>query len=448
MGNLARLALPLAGTMALHMIYSAVDAFWLGHYSKEALAATGACLPFLFVVISFGMGFGQAGAALVAQYTGAENHMKAGRAAGQMFILLCGLAVLLAVPLFSFAPQVLKLAQVPENVVPPATGFLRVLLFGLPIMSFSMGYGSALRAIGNTTIVLLIGVVTNVINLALDPLLIFGVGFFPEMGVKGAAVATVFARLINAFICVYGLSKGWAGLRLHWSNFRPDRFLMRKTLSVGFPAAIGNSSNSVGFAVFQVMINSLGTTVIGGMVIGIRVLHFFNIPAQAMAMAAAPVVGQNLGAGKKELARRGVELSARFVAGVMLIPMILLVTQGHYVGQLFTDNVEIIKEATKFFRIVPASSYCFGVLMVLLAAFYGSGHTRPAMFVHIVRLWILRLPLAYTLGYILGFGSRGIYFGMVAGNIISAVMTYGLFRLGKWESAVVGGELQSEKEKK
>ena len=439
-GNLARLAVPLSATMGVRMVYNLVDTFWLGRYSKQALAAPGACFPFIFIVIAFGFGFGQAGSALVAQHTGADRDMTARRCAGQTLLLLVGFSVLFALPLIAFAPYLLRLAQVPPAVLPGATGFLRIFLAGLPLMALSIGYGSVLRALGNTAIVLVIGIVTNAINVVIDPLLIFGWWGFPEWGVRGAAVATVSARLVNAAICLYGLNRGWAGLRLKLSDFKPDWPLMRKTISVGLPAAIGNSSNSVGIAVFQAMVNSLGTTVMGAVIIGFRIIQLFNVPAMAMSWAAAPVVGQALGAGKKRLARRAVRLSVVLVAAVLLLPVIALTIWGKYVAFAFTDDPAVIEQAAIFFRVVPASMYCFSVLLVLLAAYYGSGHTRPAMVIHIVRLWVLRLPVSYLLAFTVGMGSIGIYLGMVFGNVITAVITFVLYRSGGWETAVVEDE--------
>jgi Na+-driven multidrug efflux pump len=220
-------------------------------------------------------------------------------------------------------------------------------------------------------------------------------------------------------------------------DLKPDLAMLRRLLRVGLPVAVSNSSNSVGISVFQVMINTLGTTVIGAMSIGFRIVWFFNMPAQAMAMAAAPVVGQALGAGKVRLARRAVWSSVSLVA-VIMFPMIVgLMAGGRLVARAFIDSPDVVAEAGRFFLIVPASSYFFGVLMVLMSAFYGSGHTRPAMVISLLRLWALRLPAAYLLCFVLSWGSLGIYFGMVIGNVLCAGITLWLFFRGGWESAVI-----------
>lgn len=436
--NLTRLALPLAAGMVLHNFYGLADALWLGRHSKEALAAPSVSMPFFWFVISFGMGFGSAGTALVSQLTGAGRHHEADRAAGQVLTFLTAIAAGLAVPLVFFAPTILRLAQVPPEVSGGAVPYFRIAMAAMPLMAFNIAYGAVLRALGDTMTIVVIGGVTNLLNAALDPLFIFGWAGVPAMGAPGAAVATVISQAVFTLACIVLLRRGHSGLRLRMSDLVPDAGLLKKTASIGLPAALGNSSSSLGFLVFQVMINRLGTAVISAFLIGHRIIHFLNVPSQALALSAAPVVGQALGAGKPSLARRAVSVSAGVVAVGMLVPFAILMWRGQWVASFFNSEADVISQAGRFFLIVPASSYFFGVIMVLMAAFYGSGHTKPALGLSLLRLWVLRLPLGYLLGFVLGMGSTGVYMGMVVGNVISAGLLLWLFRRGRWLSSVVG----------
>ncbi len=437
LGNLLHLGLPLAAGMALSALYNLVDAFWLGRWSKEALAAPGVAMPFVFFIVSFAMGFGNAGTALVAQFTGAGRHREADKAAGQSLLILMVLVAVMAAPMRFFAPQILRLCQVPSAMMPQATVYIQIVMAGLPLMAFTFAYGAVLRALGDTVTVVVIGAVSNGINLVLDPMLIYGFLGIPALGVAGAALATVVSQAAAAFACYALLMSGRAGLHVTPADFKPDRELLTKTFKIGLPAAIGNSSNSLGFMVFQLMVNTLGVTVIGAFTICWRLIHFFHIPSQSLAMAAAPIVGQALGAGKPELAHRAVRVSATIVAIGMLVPATFLVFGGQFVASLFVNDPGVIEEAGRFFQLVPASAYLFGVIMVLTAAFYGSGHTTPAMIIAILRLWVLRLPVSYVLCFTLALGSVGIYWGMVAGNVISAVAALLLFVYVDWQRPVV-----------
>lgn len=436
-GNIFRLAGPMTVGMFLHSFYSMADAFWLGRLSKLALASQTVCWPFMFLAFAVGMGFGTAGTTLVSQYTGADRPEEAELAAGQTMLLLVALTASVALPVIALAPHLLWLVNAPENTVPDAILYLRIMMLGMPLVGFIVAYGAALRGLGDTLTVVMIGAVAVMLNIVMDPLLIFGLGPFPELGVAGAGVASVLARLVEAFVCLLVMRTGRAGLRVHVRDLRPEWSILRRLVKVGAPVAVNRGSDSVGFAVFQAIINSLGTTVIAAFRIGFSIIRLFNMPAFAVATAAAPIVGQALGARKRRLARRTVWTSTGFVAVAMFVPLVLVMSGGQYVARFFVDSQEVAMEARRFFHVVPASSYVYGVLTVLLSAFYGSGHTRPALAIGILRLWVLRIPLALTLVFLLHWGSFGAYFAMVGANIVCAAVTLRLFLRGGWESPVV-----------
>ena len=423
--------------MVLGNLYGVVDAFWLGREGKLALQAPGVSMPFIFVVIAMGFGLSSAGTALVSQHTGAKNEKEADRAAAQVILLITAIAVVLVVPMITFAPQLLRLARVPAEVIPGAAIYLRIFLLGAPLMAFTFGYGGSLRAVGDALTMVLVSGVSNVLNIVMDPILIRGWGPLPGMGAAGAAIASVICNGLSVVICLALIFRGHAGLRLKLADFRPDWRMLRQLFSIGGPAAIGMGCNSFGFLLFQVMINKLGQDVISAFTIGFRVIHFFNIPAHCMAMAAGPVVGQALGAGKKALARRAVWVSTLLVASVMVLPYAVLMWQGRQVAWAFVKDYAVAAEAGRLFLLVPASSYCFGVLMVLMSAHSGAGHTRPMMMLSILRQVALRLPVAWVLGFTLGYGSTGVYMGLVIGNMVSAVIALWLFMGGGWERSLV-----------
>ena len=434
-GTLLRLALPVAADSAIRSLYNLADAFWLGRWSKEGLAAAGVTMPFFFIIIAFSMGFGNAGTAAVSQFTGAGNYRRADRAAAQTLLLMFLLAALLAVPVIIFAPSLLALVQVPEATRPHALSYIRILSFGLPLIAFNIAYGAVLRGLGDTVTPLLIGAANNVVNVVLDPFLIFGWGIFPELGAAGAALAGLISLMVGAGGCYIGMRRKIAGLDIEAPDFRPDPGLLRRIFRVGVPAALDNSSTSIGFALLQVMVNTLGTTVIGAFTIGFRIIFFFGIPGHALAAAAAPIVGQALGAEKPDLARRAVWHSMLVVAVMMFLPAALLMLKGNAVASAFTDDPAVITQGARFLLIMPAASYFFSVLMVLTAAFYGSGHTKPAMLVGIMRTFVFRLPLAYVLAFTVGWGSYGIYAGWAFANVASALLTLYLFHRGEWQTA-------------
>lgn len=435
--NLFRLAAPAAAGIILQSAYNLVDAFWLGKVGSVALNAPGLTGQISFLVVAAAFGFSVGGTALVAQYTGAGRHSDADRAAAQNILLLCFLITLLSLPTIVLTPWVLKVCQAPPESVPAATAYMRIYMSGMPLVAFVTAYAGALRALGDTITVVIITAAANVLNFGLDPVLIFGLAGMPRLGVTGAALATIISQAIAALVCLGCLLRGRAGLRIGWRDLRPDWDMLGRTLRIGFPSALAGGLNSFAYNLFTVFtINPLGSTTLSAFTIGFRVIHFFDAPTQAMAAATGPVVGQALGAGKVKLARRAVWLSV-LVVGLLMAPLVILLAwQGQFVARLFIPDPEVIAETRRFFFLVPSSTYLFGVLMVLMAAFYGSGHTVPALVVAITR-GVVRVGIAVLLVYVAGAGSIGAYIGMVAGNVVAALLALWLFLAGGWETGVI-----------
>jgi putative MATE family efflux protein len=438
-GNLLRLTLPMAAQQALGILYNLVNAVWLGRWSTEGLGAPGVAGPIQWIAVSLAFGFGSAGTALVAQYVGARRHRDADHVAGQTMMLMTSIAGVLTVPAVLFAPGILSLYGTPEGMMPDAVVYLRIIMLGLPFVAVVGAYGSVLRALGDTMTVVVIQVIGNAINLALDPLLIFGwapIGM-PAMGVAGAATGTVISQGVCACACIHLLRKRKAGLSVTRADLSPDWPVLRQIVSIGTPAALSNASGAFGFSLFQGIINTLGTVVVSAYTVGFRILNIIQVLPQCLAMAAAPIVGQAIGAGNLKLARRAVKVCTNIVAFITLPAAGLLMWQGHNVARLFTPDQAVIAETGRFFLIVPISAYFFGLIMVLSAAFTGSGHTKPVLAVTILRLWLLRLPVGWLLVNRWHWGSYGVYWGMVAGNVVSVVILLHLFRRGGWQKAVV-----------
>ena len=432
-GNLFHLAWPFALGMMLHALYNVVDAWWLGRLSSEAIGAIGASMPLVFLAISLGMGFGHSGSALISQHIGARRPRRAYHVTGQLFLILACIAVAFAIPLAVFTRPLLRLYQLPEANMPETLGYLRIFVIGMPFIAMNIGYMSALRSLGDTITMVFINLVANLLNIALDPLFIFTAG----LGTSGAALASVICQIVAFCICVVLLRREHSGLSVRLADLRPEFKVMRKIFDVALPAGIAVSNNSIGILLFHVMVNAMGPTVLATFTIGNRVTQFVMFVGHAMAMAAAPIVGQALGAGRPDLARRVVMVSVKLTAFGLIIPYALLTWKGPLVASFFTRDPAVVEEAARFFLLVPFSNYLFVVFMVLSAAFYGSGHTRPVLYLAIIRNLLLRLPISFLLAILLGWGSMGLYIGFMSANVVAAILTAWIFHRGRWLRAVV-----------
>ncbi len=225
------------------------------------------------------------------------------------------------------------------------------------------------------------------------------------MGVSGAAIATLIANIVNGMACYVCLRRGHCGPSHAAGGPEAPCPTLLNIVKIAWPLSVNRSSDSWGFFFYRVMINSLGLTVLTAYTIGFRILQLFTMPAVALAAAAAPVVGQALGAGDTRLARRAVWVSTALAGGVLLVPTLAMVFFGQDIAALFHADQDVMKEAGKFFLVVPASAYFFQVIMVLSAAFIGSGNTRAPMVISLMRQWVFRLPVGYLLGFTLAWAA-------------------------------------------
>jgi len=433
MKQLLRLALPIMGANLLQTLYNLADTFFLGRLGKEQVSAPTIAFNIIMFLIVFAGGMGMAGTTLISQSKGKQDQDKVDYYVSQTFtgmlllsILLGGIGLLLMRP-------ILLLLQVPDSVYPYVLSYMRIIFMGLPFMFLSFILRSVLQGIGDSITPLKIQIVTIVLNVILDPLLIFGIGPFPALSVAGAAIATVIARFSGSVIALYILISGRKGVQLKKKYLKPRKQALMLIGKIGIPASIGHGISALGFTVLQGLVNTLGAAVIAAFGIGSRIINSFNMPAMGISQATAVLVGQNLGAKKPDEAGRIVGKAVKAVLIFIVTGMTLTFFFGRHLVQFFIDDPEVIALGAQQFRIVSVSVVFFSVFTVLNGAFQGGGDTKPIMILNISRLWLVRVPLAYLLIFTAGWGAAGIWWAMFASNFSVAAVNIILFRTGRWK---------------
>ncbi|KPL17412.1 MAG: hypothetical protein AMJ92_11775 [candidate division Zixibacteria bacterium SM23_81] len=436
-GSLMRLSLPVMATFMLQTLYSMADAFWLGKLGREAISAPGISFPILFFFVSFGAGFSVAGTTLVAQYTGSGQREQANLAAGQTFVfLLIGATIVSLVGVLVSSP-ILRFMHTPEDVFVNARSYLRIIFTGIPFMAISFIYGGIMRGAGDAITPMIIDLGANLLNIILDPVLIFGWGPFPRMEVAGAATVTVTSRILASTACVILLVSGARGLKVRWPHMRPRQHYLHRILRIGMPAGVGQSGASLGFMVTQGFVNSFGSVVVSAFTVAVRIIHFLNVPAMGFSAGATALIGQNLGADQVRRAERTIWWAVGMVAAFLAVGCSLLVFYSQPVIRLFINDPQVVSQGVILFRVVSYSVFFFGIIMVIFAAFQGAGKTSPVMYLSIGRLWLLRIPIAYVLAFILRWGHLGIWWGMFVSNVIISMIGLIWFGRGTWKQKVI-----------
>jgi putative MATE family efflux protein len=438
--TMAKIGGPAVVSSLLSTLYNLADAFWIGRlptdHAGSVMAGIQISWPFIWFIISFVSGFaGAAVSAMVAQYIGANREAEARFALNQLLSLSLFAGIVLGVFGHFLTPYILSsLIQEPQ-IAHEASLYLAVIFLGLPTMVLPGLFYHAYSATGDTITPLLVTAVGIVLNVVLDPLLVLGWGPFPQMGILGAAYATVAAQAVTMAIFILLFLRGAGVLRVERSALRIRWSWVTKTMRIGLPAGIGQSTVAFGFVVMMWVIGQLDNAeaALAGYGIADRIFGMIFIVTHSMGIGLTTMIGQALGAGLKDRARQlmKVGLAAMFEilvveAGLLWlvrIPLVSLFIPGH---------AAVIHEGVRFLEFFALGMPFLGAFFVAESVYRGSGHNVPPMILGTVRLWILRIPLAYVFAFMLRWGSDGVWIGMSASNVISGIASFGLLASSGW----------------
>lgn len=435
-----RLGWPVMASNAFQTVYNLTDAFWLGKVGEEALAAPGASWPIMFLLMSLSVGFGVAGISLVSQYTGAGELEKANKAAGQLLSFFLVGSSVMAIVGFLFAGDLLRLIGTPVDVWPIATSYLKIVFLGIPFMFSHFGFRSLLGGYGDTRTPMILTISSAVFDTMLDPFFVFGLFGLPRMEADGAALTTVITRGIAALIGLYLLFSGKVGIKLKLSHLKPEFSWIRKIVSVGLPASIGQSGTALGFVALMFLVNMEGKIVLGAFTVGFRITNLVTVVLWGAATAISTMVGQNLGADQKERAERIVKRTILVFFLITLAESAVVYLLRSPIYRFFIDDQAVLDAGSKFITFFVPSVPFFAVFRLSTSAFEGSGHTKPSMVISLIRLWGLRILLSYILYFVFGMGAVGIWVGMALGNFGAAVLSVAWVSRGGWKEKIIGKE--------
>ncbi|MDF9745377.1 MATE family efflux transporter [Natrinema salsiterrestre] len=447
-----RLAWPLVVIQLLQVAYNVGDTFWLGALSPDAVGAVSLAFPLLFLLISIGAGFTSAGAILIAQHTGAKSG-DAGLIAGQTLSFVSLVAIgLSALGFVATEPMLAALpadAETEDAIIPLAAEYLQVFFLGLPLLFGFFVFVALMRGYGSTRAPMRVMLVSVVINLVIDPLLIFGVGPLPRLEVQGAAVATLISRGIATAIGFYLLYYTDVGPDIRAAHLRPRREYVAKITRLGTPTALEQSMTALALVAMTWMVVTFPPAVVAAYGLGNRLISLAFLPAMGLGQATDTIVGQNLGAGEPDRAARAVRIAAGVIAGVMLVTGLFAALFPEPFVSVFVTADAAGKAATidygvTYLRFAAVGFAFMGVLQIVQGAFRGAGNTKTALAFAVFGLWIVRVPVTYYLLFVAEWGPTGIWAGVVVGDIVGAIAAVAWFSRGTWKESIVETDDDSE----
>lgn len=431
--TLFKLSWPIMVGNTMQVLYNLADTFWVGKLGADSVAAISVGFPLVFLLISIGGGMTIAGTTLVAQYTGSDNKKMADHVAGQIFSLVIFLSLIFGAAGFIFDRTILGWIGAPANIMEDAVAYLDIIFAGVAFMFIFFVFTALLRGVGDTKTPMKMMVFSTLFNIILDPFLILGWGFFPQMGVRGAAIATVLARALAGLYGVYLLFEGKKGIKLYAKNLIPDLEVQKRIIKLGTPSAAEQSIIALGMTFLMGIVSGFGTLAVAAYGIGNRILSVVMMPMRGLSMATTTMVGQTMGADDADRAEK-IAWTAMGLTFSLMMAMILI-TQFFpaQIISVFNNNPEVVKIGVDFLKIVGLSFGFLGVRIVIGGSFRGAGNTVAAMVLAVVALWGFRVPLAKLLSEYFQMGTTGIWWGMFMSNLLSAIIGAIWFKKGSWK---------------
>jgi len=424
------LSLPIVITNLLQTAYNLADTFWLGQYSTEALAAISFAFPMVFLLISLGMGLSVAGSVLVAQYTGADEPDKASYAASQTVTFAIVGSLLLGGFGYYLVDDFLALLGADAAILPLAAGYMQIVSLGLVFMFGFFVFIALMRGYGDTITPMLVMLGTVVLNIALDPFLIFGWGPFPEMGIEGAAIATVFSRGL-AMLVGLGIMLGTTrGVSISVADMRPDLSYLRRLLRIGLPASVEGTGRALSINLLLFIVAGFPNAVVAAFGVGIRVFSVIFLPAIAVGRGVETLTGQNIGAGNTERAARTNDFAAVAMFVVLSAAAVVIWFTAADIVAIFTDDPAVIPVGAAFLQTVAPTFGFTGVMRAYSGGFRGAGRTLTAAAIAIFTQAVVRLPLAWVGADM--FGTDGLFAAFVVSNLVGGTIAFAWFRRGTW----------------
>lgn len=428
------LAVPMVLEMAMESLFTVVDVFWVAHLGSNAVATIGLTESILTLVVAVAMGLGLSTTAMVARRTGEKDPEGAAVAAVQAIALGVGISLLLGVPCLFFAPRLLELMGATPAIVQVGSGYARIVLGASGVLVLLFLNNAIFRGVGDAAMAMRVLWVSNLINLALDPCLIFGLGPFPRLGVTGAAVATTTGRSIGLLLQVFMLLRGSERLRILRRQVRLEFGVMLRLVEVSVTGVVQFLIGQASWIVLVRIISVFGGAAIAGYTIAIRIMVFVILPSWGLANAAATLVGQNLGARQPERAEQSVWRTGFYNMIFMGAVGVFFIFAAGPVIRLFITDPAVVPLAVSALRILSFGNIGYAYGMVMLQAFNGAGDTRTPTVVNFFGYWVLEIPLAYVLAIRGGLAARGVYLSILIAEVLIAAAGVLLFRRGRWKS--------------
>ncbi len=425
-------ALPLLIGSVFQQLYNVVDSIIVGRViGKEALAAIGNAFPVMFTLIALVIGVAFGGTIVISQYFGAKDYEKVRRAIGTIYVLMFGMAIILSAVGLIFIDEILTLVDIPAEVLPMATDYLKIIIGGIIVFFGFNGTSAILRGLGDSRTPMVFIIISTFFNIFFDLLFVLKFGW----GIKGAAYATIISQGGAFITAVIYLNRNHKLISIRFRDFVFDKKIFMQSVRIGLPTGFQQTFVALGMMALLKIVNQFGTNVIAAYSVAGRIDSIAIQPGMIFSQALAAFVGQNIGAGKQNRVRKGLIATFLMSSGVALMLTITIISlRGELIG-LFNRDPEVIRIGSEYLLIVSSFYIMFSALFTINGVLRGAGDTLIPMFITLFALWLVRIPGAWFLSERIG--ETGIWWAVPIGWGAGTILSFLYYLTGRWKTKSV-----------
>jgi len=427
------LSVPMVLEMVMESLFAVVDVFFVSQVSTNAVATVGLTESIITIVYSLAIGLSMAATAMVARRIGEKKPRKASVTAAQAISITLIVSIVLGIAGYTYGEEVLQLMGGSDELIAEGKWYTKIMYGSSGVIMMLFLINGIFRGAGNATIAMRALWISNILNMILDPIFIFGWGPIPEMGVTGAAVATLIGRSVGVVYQLIQLTNKKGVIKIYTNYLLPQWHLIKRIVSIAAGGVGQFLIESASWIFLTRIVAQFGSEALAGYTIALRIIIFTILPSFGISNAAATLVGQNLGAKLPERAEKSVWLAARYNVIFLFSVSVIFYLFTHEIVSLFTDINGVKQEAIKAIRFICFGYIFFAYGMVVSHAFNGAGDTRTPSIINLLSFWIIQIPLSYLLANEFGFGTSGVYIAIITAFSLLATISILWFRKGKWK---------------
>jgi len=431
------LAVPMILELVMESTFALVDIYFVGKLGSWAVSTVGLTESFLYLLYAVGIGLAMAVTAIIARRVGENNAKEAGKSAIQAIFLAVIVSIPFSIAGIFYSKELLGLMGAEPESIARGHGYLQWMLGSNVVIVLLFVINAIFRGAGDAAIAMRVLLISNVINIILDPILILGWGPIPALGIEGAAIATVVGRGIGVLVQLWSLFKAGKHIKPTRSDISWDRKIVVNIVRTSL-GGVGQIIVGMASWLFLVRIlSNIGEQAVAGATVAVRIMFFCIMPAQGFSNATAALVGQNLGAGRPDRAESAVWICGLYNMIYLLGVSAMFFLYHDQLIALFNNETAVIAVGGDWLQILSYSFFVYGWWMVSSQAFNGAGDTRTPTYINLVFFWLIQIPLSWFLAIQLDWGYKGVFWGVFISETSVGLFTLWLFTRGKWKTAKV-----------